>query len=138
MACVTAKMFKAFLDSQEVKNSFVDDEQNVIRVGWNLHNTSITMLFSFDEDDHDVHIQGFDFLKVAEENYAKSLKVVNDLNQKYRWVKFTLDTERGMVAVEDDAIIDVDTCAAEVNELMLRMAHIVDESYPVFMKAMWS
>lgn len=138
MANAAAKMFKAYLESKDMTCRYVDDEERVVRVGWKLDNTSIDIYFTFGEDNHDVHLQGLNFLQVTKENFGKALQIVNACNENYRWVKFILDVEHTQVVVEDDAVIDLDTCAEEIFELMIRMTQIVDEAYPQFMKAMWA
>ena len=36
-----------------------------------------------------------------------------------------------------DAVVQLDTCAEEMFELMVRAAQIVDDAYPDIMKALW-
>ena len=138
MANAAAKMFKSYMESKEMNCKFWDEEESVVKASWKLDNTSIDIFFKFDKDCHDVHIQGVNFIQVAKENFGKMLQAVNACNENYRWVKFTLDMEHGQISVEDDAIIQLDTCAEEVFELMIRMTQIVDDAYPKIMKAMWS
>ena len=138
MASTAAKLFKAYMDSKEMNCEIVDDEESVVRVGWKLDNTRISLFFFFDEEDNYVHIDGVDFLEVPKDKYDLLLKVVNDCNDNYRWVKFVLDAENEQVVAKVDAVIQLDSCAEEVYELMVRTAQIVDDSYPKFMKAMWA
>ena len=59
------------------------------------------------------------------------------MNDRMRWVKFCIDKERN-VRAEVDAVID-DTNAGKVTmNLVLRMASIIDDAYPVINKAIWS
>ena len=58
-------------------------------------------------------------------------------NAKYRWVKFYIDDDND-ICVRSDAILDEGTCGEECREIILRMIGIIDESYPVFMKARWA
>lgn len=82
-------------------------------------------------------IRCFDLVRVSEEQYPKALMSCNALNDRMRWVKFCIDKERNVQA-EVDAVID-DTNAGKVTmNLVLRMASIIDDAYPVINKAIWS
>lgn len=138
MASTAAKIFVSFMAANDIEPSFVDDEEMIVRIGWKLNNTKISNYFIFGEDDQHVQIQGHEFLEVSEDKYEIMLKVINECNKEYRWVKFYLDEENGEVVVVSDAIIQLDSCAEELSELMQRLNHIVEEAYPIFMKAMWA
>ncbi len=126
------------MESQGVKCHEVNEEEGFAVVGWTLENTKIMLIFKFGDDNRDVHIIGRDFIKVKEDKYPEVYKVLNECNAKYRWVKFILDEESGEIRAEDDAVIQLDSCAQEAFELMIRMNHVVDDAYPRFMKALWS
>ena len=49
-----------------------------------------------------------------------------------------LDTEHNQIIARDDEIIQLDTCGPECYELMVRMVKIVEDAFPLFMKAMWA
>ena len=138
MACESAKLFMAFMEAKGMPVQLVDDDDSTIRVGWQLDNTRMEVYLYFEEDNHDVHLLGTNFLQIGQDNYGKALQIVNICNENYRWVKFVLDMDHGQVTVEDDAIIQLDSAAEEIYELMIRMTHIVDDAYPKFMKALWA
>ena len=138
MANQAAKMFAALLDAQGMTHRVMGDDDEVIRTGWNLDNTKLEIFFFFFKDSENVHIEGHDFIKIPKEKEDKFYKICNDLNKQYRWFKFTLNTERHELVLEDDAIIQLDSCAEEVFELMLRMTHVVDEVFPECMKALYA
>lgn len=60
----------------------------------------------------------------------------NELNQKFRWVRFYLDEDNDLMA-EADALVYRDTCGEECLKLVSRMVNIIDEAYPLVMKVMW-
>ena len=59
----------------------------------------------------------------------------NELNNKYRWVKFYLDDDSDVVA-QIDAYVDDETCGGECLSLVRRMVNIVDGGYPTLMQAL--
>ena len=77
------------------------------------------------------------FESVPEEKTMDLLVVCNELNNKYKWVKFYLDDENDLV-LEDDAILTVATAPDEVFELMIRMFEIEKEVKPQIMKAIYA
>ena len=138
MANAAAKMFTSFLESKGTKFQVLDDEGSVVRVGWQLEATGISIFFQFGDDNTDIHMEGTDFLTFPAEKLNTMYKLCNDMNRQYRWVKFTVKEDRKEVICECDAVIQLDSCAAEATELMLRMNNIVDKAYPYFMKGLWA
>lgn len=138
MANAAGKLFKAYLDSKDLRCKVLEEDLSVLSVGWKLDNTRTTIFFQFNDECTNVHIEAREFLTVPEDKLGKTLVSVNAMNIEYRWVKFTLNAEKGEVVAECDAVIQLDSCAEEVFELMLRTTHIIDESYPSFQKAMWA
>jgi hypothetical protein len=135
---MAAKVVASYLESKELHYQMLDEEETCMRVGMSLDNTRIDIYLFFEEDNHDVHIVGRNFIKVPEDKLEKMYKVVNQQNKTYRWMKFTVNEDKGEVEVEDDAIIQLDTCGDEAFELIARMSNIVDEAYPDLMKALWA
>jgi hypothetical protein len=138
MSNEAAKEFKSYLEEKEVLCNFIDEEENVVRVGWTLKDTELELYFAFGEENYDVHIQGCDFLRVPESRFDKMLAAVNTCNEKYRWVKFTLDRESRQIIAEYDALIRSDIWPDDLFEIMMCMSHIIDAAYPKLMKAIWS
>ena len=137
MANAAAKVFMNYLNAQGNNASFMNEEESVIRVGWNLNNTKLRILFFFGEEGTDVHLMGDEFAVIPEEKRESILRAINECNRHFRWMKFVLN-EEGEIEVKDDAVIQLESCAEECYELMLRMCGIVDEAYPILMKAIWS
>lgn len=138
MANAAAKMFVAQLESENLNYKLLGDDQDCVFASWKLDNTRIEIYFYFGEDNEDVHIEGREFLKVPENKYEAMYKACSQMNRKYRWIKFDVNEKDGEIVAECDAVIQLDSCAAEVFELMIRTTNIVDDVYPEFMKAMWS
>ena len=68
---------------------------------------------------------------------AKGINVCNELNRKFRWVKFYIGSD-GDVNAQIDAYIDEESCGFICKSLVSRTVNIVNEGYPTFMKALWS
>lgn len=136
MANAAAKMFIAQLEAENIRYKFNDSA--TVLVSWNLEGTNLDVYFEFGEDCEDVHVEGRDFCKIPEGKEDCLYKACNEMNKEYRWIKFDVDTSEHEIVGEVDAVIQLDSCAAECMELMGRMNRIVSGAYPTFMKAMWT
>ncbi len=133
-----AQNFIAFLNAKGVKYDVSENESNTIVIAsFQMKNTSIRVSCFMDNNNQNVALRCFDFIKVTEDKYANALLAVNQCNSKYRWVKFIIDDEM-CINAQDDAVITPDTAGEETFELLARMLNIVDECYPIFMKAIWA
>ena len=65
-----------------------------------------------------------------------AVTLCNELNKKYRWVKFYVDEDADVVA-ELDALISLDDCGAACMNFVQRMTSVVDDAYPIFMHELW-
>lgn len=137
MANQCAKLFEAYVKSQEYHIDTVNDSDNILRMGFDLNATEISIFITFSEDEDTVALHGMNFIKIPKGKSECLYKICNECNTKYRWVKFGLDEENEVLVVRADAWIQLDNCADVTFKLVHSMAEIVDEVYPVFMKALW-
>ena len=138
MACQSAEIFKTFLESKDMEATMVDDEHNVLRIGVGLNNTQLAIYFQFGDDDADVHLEGRQFAQIPKDQIEKIYKICNSINDAFRFTKFVWHEDADDLCCRIDGVIQLDSCAEEVFELMARMASIVDEAYPRIMKALWA
>lgn len=127
-----------YLDMRKIKYLEIDDY--TLRISYSCDNIdNISVYVRFDKDGgNTVTLNAFQIANFGanSEKNLKGLIVCNALNQKLRWVKFYLDEESDLIA-ECDAIVDPETVGEECLSLILKIVHIVDESYPLIMKALW-
>lgn len=98
---------------------------------------SYRIRFISHDDDNDVSVRVFSIVTVDEERRPKVLPVINQLNSKFRFVKFVLDND-GDINLEYDYLMDCPDPAASAKELIIRMVQIIDDAYPELMRAMWA
>lgn len=130
------KRFISDLEREGIK--FTDVDENRVKISYRADNSDdITILVVFDKDDDGiVAFKCWSFGKAPSRNRGTLLECCNSLNAKYRWVKFFIDDEDDITA-DADAIVDLDTVGAECIQMVKRMVNIIDESYPLLMKACW-
>ena len=97
---------------------------------------SIPIILSFDEDgDPMISCRCWNIANFKNKEPAGIL-ACNELNTKYRWVKYYIDKDSDVVA-ELDALIDEYSCGEFCLTLVRKMVNIIDDSYETFMKARW-
>ena len=131
-----AQLFCNYMDRVGVK--YTEQKENVIKVVYTGDNMdSIPVVVIFDKDgDPLVSFKCWSIMSFKNKEDS-ALKICNDLNAEYRWVKFYLDSDIE-IAASMDAMIDADTCGEECLTLVKRVVSIVDDVYPRFAKARWS
>ena len=125
-------LFMRFMDRNNIK--YTDVKENVVKVVYTGDNLKTIPVFVFFDADGDpiVSFKCWEIANFKDEKMAGGIVACNQLNNKYRWVKFYLDDDCDVVA-QIDAYIDEETCGNECTSLVKRMVNIVDEGYPTFM-----
>ena len=127
--------FMRYLDKQGLKYQQKDD--HLIRLGFNADNLTVELFLLFDEDnDKYVTIRSYSIGNFPKNGRAKALLVCNEMNLKYKWAKFSLDKDND-IAVQADAMVEIYSVGEYVTELCHRLVNIIDDAYPVFMRARW-
>lgn len=85
----------------------------------------------------DVSMRVYSLVKVPENKRSQLLRLCNDLNSKYRYVKFGIDKDME-VSVEYDFARNNGDLAEAVMEMVVRFHKIINEAYPMFMHAIWA
>ena len=75
--------------------------------------------------------------RVPEDKLPDVIFTCNELNARYKWITFYVDSDNDVV-LHDDAILSVDSAADEAFELLLRIAKIGDDVKPTIMKAIYA
>ena len=132
-------LFMSYMDSECVKYSDLDTENdNVVKVVYNGDNLNSIPIYVFFDTDDDPLVQ-FKCWNIA--NFKgkedKAVRLCNNLNAKWRWVRFFVDSDSDIIA-DIDAVVDFGSCGAECLQLVRRIVNIVDESYPEIASALWS
>lgn len=138
MASQAAKLFVSYMEAKNLKVSVVDEEARLVKSSFSLDGTSVDIYIQFGEDECDAHFEGRNFINIPKDKEEVVYKICNVCNDNYRWVKFVLDEDSKAFCCRCDAVIQLDSCAAEVYEIMMRICSIIDNAYPKIMKALWA
>lgn len=129
--------FTNYLDMKGVK--YTVDNEYKLHVSFSADNTSsIVVNVIFDKEGNGiVRFVVWSIGKFPESKIGAGMVACNELNKKYRWVKFYIDADDEGCA-EMDAIVDEETAGQECHELLYRVVNIVDEAYPDIMRALYA
>ncbi len=129
-----ANLFIEFLKSKDFKfNSFVDNDGDVI-VDFPYDGKIAKCIFSGDEGKYlSLYLV---YENVPEDKLANLIFACNELNTKYKWVTFYVDSDRDLM-LHDDAILAPENAAEEAFEILLRTINIGNEAKPIIMRALY-
>lgn len=136
------KLIKQEMDRQGMKYSVEEfDDRSILFAGFGIDNgPNVRVQFVSTDNDNDVGIRLFGMVNnVAESKVDRMIRVINECNNQYRYVKFVLDKDRDVNIEYDIPLRSGDTTVgAEACEIFVRIMKIADDAYPKFMKVIWS
>ena len=101
------------------------------------HNSYQLKFIVKDDSDNDLAIRIFSLVRCPDDKRKAMCKFLNELNAKYRYVKFAID-DSNSVSLE----ADLPSCTTNPGEVaveyFIRVLKIVDDIYPDLMRALWS
>lgn len=131
-----AQIFANYLDEKELRYDIESEEVIAVTYTGGKNAPRIRVVFIFDEDGHSVAVRCFSVAKVPSDKLAKAYETCSKLNDKWRWLKFYVDSDDEVTAA-DDAVIEPNTLGEECFELLVRCIDIVDRAYPEIMAMVW-
>ena len=136
---MTTAIYEAMTKDNKLK-VFTEEHENTSEVWLQFgikNGGGYKIRFISHDDDNDVSVRIFGLITVEEDQMAKLLPAINELNRKYRFVKFVLDDD-GDVNLEYDYLTLCPDPAASAMELVIRIVRMIDDAYPLLMRALWS
>lgn len=88
-------------------------------------------------DDSDVEVRAFSLAHISDERLAGALKLIDEQNLRFRYVKFVIDKDNDVNAEYDllQRNENVGSCAAE---MFIRFMRIIDDALPELMHLIWA
>lgn len=113
-------------------------DSSIVEAGFVLDNgPNVIVRFISRDDDNDVAVRVFDLVKVKEDQQESMIKVINDLNKEFRFLKFVIH-DSGSVHVENDLYLRTENVGEVAAEMFVRYMQILKQAYPKLMKALWA
>ena len=133
LAC--AELFIELLNSKGLHFDSREDSDGDVIVSFPYQGKVTRCIFSGDEGKYlSLYLV---YERVPEDKYADGVLLANEMNCKWKWVKFYVDGDNDLM-LQDDAILSIETAANEAFELLVRMINIGDDSKPAIMKALYA
>ena len=135
----TIKEIKEAFDATDTKysvNHFGDQWELVAGINGKANIFEIKFI-SKEAANSAVALRVFSLAHVENHQKSRILRTLNRLNDKYRFVRFTLDSDND-IKVEYDFPEKTQNIGAVALEMLLRTVSIVDSAYPELMRDLWS
>lgn len=131
----STKAFLTVMDALNIKYTVggMDSSNNELVVISNSDseiNFTYAVAFFFNSDESHCSIRVWDIITFGDADFAKVLRTVNSLNEKYKYVKFSVDEDDNTVTASMDLIYNTEAAGQVVTEAMLRSMQIIEDSYP--------
>ena len=136
----TLKMIEQDLQKAGLKCTCTElGKISYVEMGFKLKSTILRLRFISTKESKDIKVMTDDLAIFPEPRRAETLKLLNDINAKYKFFKFTMDVQGAVCAQYDIplAITEGDSIGPVAVELALRCASIVDDVYPIIMHSLW-
>jgi len=128
------------LKNDEGLKVFIDETDNTSAAWLQFgikNGGSYRIRFISTDDDNDVAVRVYSLLSVEGDQKEKVFPVLNTINRKFRFVKFTMDDD-GDINVEYDFPVSSPAPEKCAKEIVVRLVSIIDKAYPDLMRAMWA
>ena len=134
---ICAEEFKSVLDAKQFQYSVKETPKGDVCIGV-PYSQGVMINVIFDADDNGTHVAFRTvFENCPDDRISDMLVICNELNIKYRWVKFCIDKDNDIM-LEDDAIVSPETAGEECFELVIRTANIMQDVKPTIMRGLYA
>lgn len=112
------------------------EDSSVLHIGINTEKTSFEALYISRSEKNDVALRIYNLLRFPEEKLDQLLEAVNEANNRFRFMKFTIDVKNFSVDASFDFTVAAENVGECAHEMLMRAAGIIDECYPAFMSTL--
>ncbi len=130
-----AKAFADKLESKNLKYEVREIEEETLVI-FPYENRKTTFVFAGDDGEYAQTMTVIESMP-NDDKFVEVVMVCNQLNRRFRFVKFVVDDDNDVMALSD-AILDVNSAGDESFELLARSLKIISEARPQLMKAIYS
>ncbi len=134
----TDEIYKAMQEHDLKCGIEARDNSSALHIGITAKSTAFEAMYISRSEKNDVAFRIFNLVRFPEEKFSEMLKVVNDCNIKFRFLKFYIDTESNSVDAGFDFTIEAENLGECAYEMLMRSAGIIDQCYPEFMSVLKS
>ena len=136
------KKFTDFLTKEDFRFQYsegVNEKYDMVELNCNCSNMPRVIFNIFFAEDGAMSLRAFNLVRFPEDKLPVMLATVNHLNNEFRFIKFTVNTDDYTVQGSVDFYFREQDDVARISfESVLRSMNICDNAYPEMMKALWS
>lgn len=99
------------------------------------HHTFRFLVIQENDKGNDINIRAMTIASVPPHRIERTYKVLNDIQQKFRYVRLVIDKDGDIHATYDFPLIYPDIGQGAL-EVLLAMAKILDDAYPMLQRAL--
>lgn len=123
------KAFMQYMDQNDIKYAVLDESDNLVALTFGGSKYDTFVLVDFDEGGNcdSVHFSSQHFAKCELGSLPNVIIKLNELNRRFRWLKFWVD-EEGHLTADSDAIIEIGSVGAECVQAAFRISDILEDA----------
>ena len=137
MFAATAAIADKFTEEEIIFRVMESEENCRIIADAVVDYAAVSVHFISSDDENDVSVRIPHYVRFTDKERRDVLRVANDMNNKFRFCKFSVNLEAKAVTLEYDFPECEESVAEGAVEIFRRMLQIAEEAYPDFMKAIW-
>ncbi len=138
MFSATAEIADKFTEENIIFRVMESEENCRIIADAIVDYAALSVHFISSDDSNDVSVRIPHFVRFKDKERRDVLRVANEMNNKFRFCKFSVNLEAEAVTLEYDFPEGDSGVADGAVEIFRRMLQIAEEAYPDFMKAIWA
>ena len=121
--------FTDHMDRKGLKYSVLDESDNIVLLFFGGKKYDTYVVADFDESTpcDTVHFSSPNFATCSKSNLPALFIKLNELNRRFRWVKFWVNDE-GSLTADTDAYIERGTVGEECMYVILRVSNILEDA----------
>lgn len=134
----TEEIYDAFRADNLHCNKGLNGESSYVSAGISTKLVNFKVLFISTDDDSDVAMRVYNFIRFDETKLSAVIAAVNSLNAKFRYIKFIVDTDDNSITISWDFPVRCNNIGDTAVEMTIRLMRMADEAYSELMRTIWA
>ncbi|MBQ9683302.1 MAG: YbjN domain-containing protein [Neisseriaceae bacterium] len=127
-----ARQVKAYFDDKKLnyETRTGENEETLIRAGFEMKNSeAVSIIMVFPKDEQACKLFAYDIIQFKAARRNEEYKFCNDVNVRYRWVKFYAEEQADNITATMDILLpSIDMCGEKVFASCMNFLGIIDEA----------
>lgn len=134
------KQIQAAFSKENLKfNTEEKDDTSWVSISIGTDEFNLDVWFLSSDEDTDVCVRVVPFVKGREEKHSALVDTCNELNNRFRYIKFIVDKDSDVCMEADFPVtLPMDEVGAVALEYVSRFLSISKKAYPDLMKTLWA